>query len=242
MTDRSRQGYRHDATNLRATADSASTRREARIGLASILIALVASLGIYFAFIAPSDLTEDVQAMRELEVISAQELFPRAMDEAHGWRSDANLVRISLDVHPIDLYTFNFETPSDRTLSLSVRFTDSDSGLIVETEQFQSPSQAVETPIPASAWKIDSVEAFEIARSAGAERFVIENPTADDFWLIQLWHWNSLDKRLAWRVSFGALRGPKWEAYIDPITGEVLKIEEIGPAPLPNLGRDSQDS
>lgn len=235
MSDRSSQDSLRSAINHKSPVGSAWTRREGRIGLAVALIALLGSLTIYFALISPDDQPEIVRVLYELEIASAEELYPVALQEAADWNSEAQLIRIDLDVYPIQLYFFTFNAPPDETMTMSVQITPHDSGQVVETKHFQSPSEASQQPISTSAWEIDSDEAFEIARSAGVEEFLLKHSSATERWGIKLWHWPSIESKLAWLVFFSGIRGPSWDAFIDPISGEIIKIEESGPVPLPEF-------
>jgi hypothetical protein len=169
----------------------------------------------------------------QLRTRSARDLYPAALKKAHGWRSDAYLQYIDVDILPRDDYThpvlvcFHFESPSDGHYSLSITFQgDLDEPEIKQF--FHETALSVHNPIKSEDWSLDSTDILPIVQDNGGNEFLARHNSETTLMVLYLERQPiAPGALLKWRASyFDKVTGDGLTVTLDPQTGKVIGTEK----------------
>jgi len=169
-----------------------------------------------------------------VETLSIQDLYPEALQIAKAWKEDAYFTGAYTSFWPTDSNEFQYASFSFRS-----RATDF-IGLYVSydpaTDSFEEKwlGVAEEDPrykaeIADAEWRLDSIEALEIAQGAGGSEFLAGQLDKDlDLYLRLEKRQIGQDLRTVWRVAYYVGMPPSDSQWIliDAVTGEVLEADD----------------
>jgi hypothetical protein len=167
-----------------------------------------------------------------LRTRSARTLYPAALRKALGWRPDAYLESIVVDVLPRDddsqrvQLRFHFQSPSDDRYSLSVSFQgDSDEMKIKQYSHEMAIS--VHNPINSEDWPLDSVDVLPIAQANGGDEFLAGRNLEVMLMSLHLQRWSSAPGvLLQWRaIYFDSLTDDRLDVMVNSQTGKITGTE-----------------
>lgn len=165
-----------------------------------------------------------------VDTLSIRDLYPKALQIANAWKEDAYLVYVETSFWPIDSAAyqsapFGFRSRSMDFIGLFVSYDEA-------TGEFEDEwlSVAQEAPqreeIANEEWRLDSVEALEIAQGAGGAEFLAGQLDKDLLLYLRLEKRQvGQDQRMVWLVRYYAGMPPSADLriVIDAVTGQVLE-------------------
>jgi hypothetical protein len=199
---------------------SPSRRIVAQIGLAIYLFVLSVSCS---APTPPQPVSVDTLSLRDL--------YPGALRIAKAWKEDAYLVETQASFWPVDSNGFrraffSFRSSSTNVIGLFVSY-DPATGLFEDewlSVAHEDPQQKEE--IADTDWRLDSIEALEVAQRAGGAEFLARQLDKDLHLYLRLEKRQiGTDLRTVWLVAYYAGMPPTTDTsiVIDAATGQVLE-------------------
>lgn len=167
-----------------------------------------------------------------VDTLSIRDLYPKALQIAKAWNEDAYLVFLETSFWPTDSpasqgASFSFRSRSMESIGLFVSY-DKATGEF-EDEWLSLANEArPREEIADAAWRLDSVEALEIAQEAGGAEFLAGHPDKDYLLYLRLEKRQAdEDQRTVWLVRYYAGMPPSADLriVIDALTGQVLEAE-----------------
>lgn len=199
-----------------------STQYTLRIGTVVCLVLLVLGCG-----------TPTPPSPVIVRTLSIRSLYPEALEVAKDWKEDAYLVRAEVsfwedDADGYQYAHFSFRSPSTDIIGLAVWYdpvTGSfrDKWLSVAKEDPERKPQ-----INDSDWRIDSVEALEIAQSHGGKEFLngrSENDL-DLYLLLEKRQNNGLPLTVWFAAYYDRTLGEELFVVINALSGEVVETSK----------------
>jgi hypothetical protein len=193
-----------------------------------VALALIPAAAV---LIARSDGESGAAAM-ELRVLSVKEHYPRALEVARKWRSDAILSRAAAYFRPSEgpkdlSISYDFYSAGPPAKFLLVWVDEEETGIVLESKEGElHPDQPLGDPVDPLQIPLDSPEALSIILQNGGARFLARHK--NPFWPIGL----GLEYRrtfysegpLVWAVSFADRVSLESETIrIDARTGEPVE-------------------
>jgi hypothetical protein len=205
--------------------------RKTRSPFVGLLIAII-GFGIFAQVLRTSAVDgKEPSPILEPDFPSAQELYPKALEKAQSWQSDAYLTWILFDFRTSgSLLSFAFSTPADPSAGLLINIWPQEDGYEIELRETGSPARTRNVPaIEREDWPIDSTVINHIAFEAKGLDFLTEHPEVDEI-LFQLRRLSGAAAdatglpigQIVWRVDYYQLRGYSLDIYLDPKTGEII--------------------
>jgi hypothetical protein len=175
-----------------------------------------------------------------VRTLSAREFYPLAVKRARQWKSDAYLEWVTVgfrreeDSRHLSL-SYGFESPGDDRYSLLITFREGSEEPQVENIYHQVPIE-VRNSIDIDAWPLDSVDVLPIAQGNGGREFLVRHRSKSVVTYLDLKpELNVPGARLVWRAGYlDLVTRDSLDIIVDPLTGEILEIEEEGKDPQPD--------
>jgi len=166
-----------------------------------------------------------------VQIASLTDLFPLAEVAALSWRPDAYLESIQMDIKPTISIAYIFGSSSDPSVGALVYVENPLGEPATRMEEVHSPGREQGAfPIASTDWgPIDSSEALAIALESGGLEFLERHPEAH-WWFIQLQYYESplSTETPLLRVFLSTAQGAQFNAYVDPLTGDLLDVKADG--------------
>lgn len=193
-----------------------------------INVSLILSCSFWLILATACSQTESVADLRTL---SAQDMYPLALEQAQQWKPDVYLDSIDVQVVPsLDtsvsiMIAFGFESPSEEYHSLLVFYRESSGEFENRVVEHTSPIE-IRTPIEPDDWLIDSLEALSISQVQGGNEYLVSHDLNNTRMALYLQR-QPRDAPLRWRASYSDLDGNEYiRIRMDPKTGKVMEIEK----------------
>lgn len=169
-----------------------------------------------------------------LSVLSIRAIWPQALVMAQGWKADAYVREVAVDV-PLPTRSspdpqgypganFYFQSPSEDDVTFVVRCA-SDECSSFEIEQNPGYSLAPCLPITMDDFTLDSQDAIEIGLQHGGEEYINRQTTSVVLKLLRVSP--PCTGTVEWYISFIEVAASEGaDVFIDAATGEVIEVRE----------------
>jgi hypothetical protein len=164
------------------------------------------------------------------QVLSVKEYYDDAFAVAREWQSDAYLqsadtiARLSDDSHQPLRLSYSFLSKSKRSQALLVYVRED---LTLDSEMVNMGGSVEDRrEIQADQWKLDSIDAIQIAQEAKGNEYINKYGPVEITAYLEYRRWEP-DKKVIWHISYlrpEGLGGIHIE--VDAINGEVLELRE----------------
>ena len=200
-----------------------SKSKNALFRLGFIFILLVAISHLTTVCSVKTDVTPD-----QFRVLSFNELYPRALEEARLWKDDAYLNIVGLWVIPDDYddvlhANFGFET-SDSSEWFSIEFVGSENNIKIKSKDSGVyPSNLDKPEIDLDTITLDSTEAFKQIFQKEGNKLFERHP--DVIYPIILYLNRHGSEYVKWVASFETRDGISWTITMDAKTNEITEVK-----------------